>query len=312
MFRARISRMGAIVTASLVAAQLLAGAVSAAPPRWSMTVDRLPETVANGASAGFRITITNSGPSNISQLYMTDSPIVAPSYIGLPSQGSCTQSGDLLCTFGALGKGDSVIVTVAYVTPDSGATYDYTALADTTGVAFDAGDNSHGDTLTKTVTTTLRGDSNFGGGFVPDQLGSVSNGAVDGTNKQSTKLENLPITTLATVEDGPTVSFPCKGCGKGVTEWSKITVNSGQTFTAPFKVVITTAGSFSRLDLSKVVVYHVLDNGTVVVIGDTATERCASATDPGTVPADGCVFPALVGGNLQLTVYVYQNGGMRF
>ena len=97
-----------------------------------------------------------------------------------------------------------------------------------------------------------------------------------------------------------------------MTEWSKITVNSGQTFTAPFKVVITTAGSFSRLDLSKVVVYHVLDNGTVVVIGDTATERCASATDPGTVPADGCVFPALPGGNLQLTVYVYQNGGMRF
>ena len=74
---------------------------------------------------------------------------------------------------------------------------------------------------------------------------------------------------------------------------------------------ITTTGSFNNVNLNAVVVYHVLNNGTVVVIGNTVTERCASATSPGTVLADGCVFAALVGGNLQLTVYVYQNGGMR-
>ncbi len=311
MSRARVRRMGAIVVASLFATQLFASAASAAPPKWEMTVERLPSVVHNLSDAGFRITITNPGPSNISQLYLVDSPTATPVYV-TTSQGDCG-AGDLRCSFGALNAdGPPIVVTVAYATPATGSSFEYTAQLNATGVAFDKGKNSHGDSLARTVTTTLTSDKNFGGGFL-----STSGGVANDTNlhpnknKQSTQLFGISGGIPATVEDGPGLTFPCAGCAPAQTEWSKIHVNAGQTFAQPFKVVITAVGSFNNLDLATVVVYHVLDSGALVLIGDTAAEHCASPTNPGVVPPDGCVFAALVGGNLQLTVYVYQNGAMR-
>jgi hypothetical protein len=308
--RARIRRMGAIVVASLFATQLFASAASAAPPRWEMTVERLPSIVKNLTDAGFQITITNEGPSNIAQLYLVDSPTATPVYLAT-SQGDCGTS-DLLCSFGALNAGDEIVVTVAYATQATGSSFAYTAQLNATGVSFDKGGNSHGDSLSRSVTTTLTSDKNFGGGFLSTPGGVANDTKLHpGKNKQSTQLFGIAGGIPATVEDGPGLTFPCPGCAPAQTEWSRIQVNSGQAFTQPFKVVITAVGSFNNLDLETVVVYHVLDSGALVLIGNTADEHCDSPTDPGVVPLQGCVFAALVGNNLQLTVYVYQNGAMR-
>ena len=58
------------ITALLSAGLLLAAmvpATSAAPPRWSITSTQLtPGGVSAGGTQGFKVTITNKGPSNIS------------------------------------------------------------------------------------------------------------------------------------------------------------------------------------------------------------------------------------------------------
>jgi hypothetical protein len=298
--------------AALVALQLLAAPAAAAPPRWEMDIQRLPPTVKNGADAGFQITILNKGPSNISQLYLFDSPTAGPTFVET-SQGTCTAVGvDLMCSFGALNAGQSVSVTVAYTTALTGNSFEYTAFANTTGVSPDQGGNSHGDALDKTVSTSLTNDKNFGGGF------HVGTGAVENDtslhpkkNKQSTQLFGVASNVIATVEDGPGIAFPCDGCDTTLAETSVINVAGGQPFLTPFRVVITVVGSFNNLDLNTVVVYHLLDDGTTLqVIGDVPAERCDSPTNPSSVPAEGCVYVSLVGTNLQVVAFVYQNGKM--
>ena len=70
-----------------------------------MTVENLPPLAAAGSEAGFQVTISNGGPSNVSKLVLgTDTP-VAPDYV-TTTQGKCTAPGTRLsCTFGALRKG---------------------------------------------------------------------------------------------------------------------------------------------------------------------------------------------------------------
>lgn len=298
--------------ATLVALQLIAAPASAAPPRWEMSIGRLPELVKNGADAGFEVTILNKGPSNISQLYLFDSPTAGPTFVET-SQGTCTAVGvDLMCSFGALNDDQSVTVTVAYTTPSSGNSFAYTAFANTTGVSPDQGGNSHGDALQKTVTTSLTTDKNYGGGFhVGDGTVSDDTSLHPKKNKQSTQLIGVASNVVATVADGPGISATCTGCATTLPEWSRIIVDNGNTFDAPFKVVLTATGSYNNLDLGTAVLYHVLDNGAVVVIGDGPGERCDSPTSPSSVPADGCVIFSLVGGNLQAIAFIYQNGHMR-
>ena len=70
VFRARATRLAAVASAAVVATMMFAGVASAAPPNWTMTVTKLPDTVSPGAPAGYQVVITNNGPSNISQLYL--------------------------------------------------------------------------------------------------------------------------------------------------------------------------------------------------------------------------------------------------
>jgi hypothetical protein len=121
----------------------------AATPNWTGTIANLPPAVTPGATAGYLLTITNPGPSNISQLYLiTTGAAPAPSFTA-PSQGSCPNTGgSLFCSLGALRKGKTATVTVAFPTPATAGTFTVNFEWNTTGLGSGGGDNSHGDALT--------------------------------------------------------------------------------------------------------------------------------------------------------------------
>ena len=93
-----------------------------------------------------------------------------------------------------------------------------------------------------------------------------------------------------------------------------MSVAGGQSQAAPFQIKITIAKSQlpSNLTLSKVVVYHTLDNnGGTEVIGDIAAERCDGGPASNSI-GQGCIDPSLdAAGNLVIDVWVTRNGGFR-
>jgi hypothetical protein len=237
--------VGGAAALMLIGATLLstAGVATAATPNWSMHVQPLPGQVTPGANAGYLVTITNAGPSNISQLFLTNDPSKGnPTYVlndpNFP--GACSPVGvALLCSFGALNAGQSVTVTIGFTTSGTGS-FDPVFEANTSGVSFTDPHRSHGDTLIDgTFTgTVLVTNKNFGGGFTVNGNGSVGNNSqLNGQNKQSEKISHLPAGIAATVQDGSTTGFPCTSdgvvdCSKLIGEWSILSVNNGADFSA--------------------------------------------------------------------------------
>lgn len=232
---------GVTTTAVLLGSTMLAtaGGVQAAPPRWVMDVTALPGAVPSGATAGYTVTITNTGPSNISQLYLVTKTTAATTYVDDSGDGrdACTPEGVALrCVFGALNALDHVTITVAYTASGSGS-FDPGFEGNTSGSTYTDPKRSHGDTLVDLdfAGTTLNNDKNFGGKFNIADGGSVgNNGTLTGQNKQATKVLNIPAATPATVLDGSTATGSCTSdaslgidCTKLFGEWSEVTVGDG-------------------------------------------------------------------------------------
>lgn len=301
------------LAAALLALALFVPSASAQPPKWSLSVTPSPAAVGPGNVAGFDIVIGNAGPSNISQLYLTSASGATPVFI---SDSRCNATGPLYCSFGALNAGASVSLTVAYQTPHDGSTsFAETFQINATGVAYTDAGHSRGDFLSATGTVALSGNANFNGTFTATGITFIGDTPASGRgNPQSTDLSGLPANVPATVEDGITSKCFNGQCPKGIGEWSSVHVAHGASQTSAFKVVLTISGAvIGNVDPTKVVVNHVLDDGTLVVIGDTAAERCTDANTPPAAPSDGCVFAQYDGssGNLQITVWVFQNGGFK-
>jgi hypothetical protein len=317
--RKQLSRVGsALIGATLLLAALVPAA-TAAPPKWTIAVDNLAPVVKPGNDAGFRVTITNLGPSNISALYLTSNQTFAPKYVS-PNPW-CATSGLLFCSFGALNAGAAVTIDViAYTVPSNASKFDIVFQANTNGKTFsDKGGNSRGDTLdgTPVPSLTLNSNANFGGGYIVDNTAVSNSTSLGNRNIQSTQV-TAPATLIpATVEDGITSDL----CGDGLCdsgeqfgEWSRVSVAGGATFDSAFQITITVLGRTlpsPKPDAGTVLVYHTDDDGVPTIIGDIAAERCDSATAPTNVPADGCVTASYSGQNLVIVVWVYENGGFR-
>jgi len=232
---------------------MFAGVASAAPPNWTMTVTKLPDTVSPGAAAGYQVVITNNGPSNISQLYLVskvgDSITVPTSYV-TTTQGTCP-AGPLSCSFGALNAGSSVTVVVGYTTPGSGSSFNVTFEGNTTGSTFtDVKGRSHGDLLLSDpviTTTALNSNKNFGGFFSTDAThGGGNSDQLNGNNKQSTRLEGLAAGFGGTVSDGSITPDACipnyvpapVDCTTLDGETSVVNVNHGADVPGGFFVII--------------------------------------------------------------------------
>jgi hypothetical protein len=315
----RFSMAGRLLAATALACSFglaVTGGASASPPRWSMSVTDLPAVVHNGSSAGYQVTISNAGPSNISTLFLVTKITDSPSYVGTPTQGTCSAAGAgaLRCSYGALGAGQSVTVTVAYTTPATGTSFDPVFQANSNGATFsDAKNTSHGDTLQdqNETATTLTTSKNYAGGFSIDTNPVGDDATLSKTNVQSTTLTPPQAGIIATVEDGlPDSTFACAGCvGTQLGEWSRLNVNNGQKFGSLFKVTVLIFGKSlpktvdltSQASLDQVNLAHVLNDGTVVPM----TQRC------GATPTLNCVTATAQGSNLLVTGYVDQNGGVR-
>jgi hypothetical protein len=218
-------------------------ATAQTPVGWSIHVVPLPDKVTPGADAGYRVTISNTGPSNISQVYLLNDPAKGnPTYVddSIATGGrlACTGLGvQLLCSFGALNAGETVTVIVGYNTSGFASPFDPVLETTSNGVSFQDPKRSHGDALTDpTGVTTLVTNQNFGGGF----NGSVGNSdQLNGQNKQSEKITHLPGGIGATVQDGTDTTGTCTpvpgvlDCKSFAGEWTLLNVNNGASVGPP-------------------------------------------------------------------------------
>jgi hypothetical protein len=277
--------------------------------------------VSSGSDQGFRITVTNHGPSNIAKLYLvaarnTDGGRLADKARFLTSSRSsndCIQQGALLCSFGAVRAGESITVVVAYRVPLSTGKGKVVFELNTNGLV-PGGNNSHGDAAysTETVRILPKGRGDSAGAWVTNGTFDVANGQnVGATNRQATRVSGKGEFIPVTVKDGANVEFRCPRatCDKALFgEWSRVNVAGGATFSKAFEVKLTVAKSAlpDGLKPRDVVVYHVLDNGKVEVIDRTCEDGAPAKGEP------ECRTARLdAQGNLVLKVYTYRNGGYK-
>lgn len=310
MNRKRLSRLAtAILSAGLLGAMVAAAPVSAATPGWQIiNMQKLPPVVADGGVAGYSFTIKNAGRSNISALYLTDSYVGAPVYFS-SSRGTslCQLTTDLRCAFGALNAGGTINVVIAYRvgTTDFSDTFQLDSTGDPAG-----GNNSHGDSYLKPVTTTVSTNPNFDGGFTTAAAQLLqTNQSLGSGNKQSSSLVSPSSLIPATIEDGITTGVPCTltgPCARVIGEWTNLSVNGGATYTNAFQVTImvwggAVPGGVGATDIS---LLHTRDNGTTYVINTI----CDSVTAPTNAE---CIKVTKVGNNFKIVAWLFSNGNLR-
>lgn len=321
MIRKRLGRIATVLSsASLILALVGVGTASAANPSWDVSFDRLPNVVAPGRDAGWFVTVTNNGPSNINDLNISITSEEAgafPTYfvgMDLSSGGteSCdTTSGALVCNIGTLVDDGSATFTVAFeVPPTDTGTFDLNIglFAGTGNTDSDGPGKSRGDKRTFTNSTPISSSSNFDGGFTVDEFTYQTNQNVGRRNLQATTIENVGENIGVTIEDGITTGVDCEVSASATCfgEWSAVNVDDGAPFTAPFKVTLLISGSAvpGGTSTSDIVLVHELDSGAIEVVSD----RCASADDSASAE---CIFVTKVGSTYQIVAWLFHNGNLR-
>jgi hypothetical protein len=330
-FRRRLT--SALAALGLAATLAIPATVLASPPNWSMTVVELPSSVSPSNTAGYLVTVTNNGPSNISKLFLTTNTANNPATAFVQGTG-CRPAGEpLFCSLGAVRKGRSVSVLVAYQTAASGSEYSIVFEANTGGASDSDGGSSHGDVLTETGTTALNGDTqDFYGAFATAKGDAGNNQNLTSSNPQTT-LVKLPAGNIAvTVQDGPGVTGTCPfedtssssvsrsvsqtnphnpppetGCFGQVSE---IHVNQGAQYPAGFAVVIRWDSSLHPPTANSIDIWHEFDAPKAGgVTGEDITVNCqfqGGASVPKNVP---CLQrSSLSGGDKQVIVWLKENG----
>ena len=227
----------------------------------------------------------------------------------------CDPAGqELFCSLGAVKKGKSATVIVAYTTPSSGANFSITFEGNTTGATDSDGGSSHGDTVTASGTTSLDGDTqDFYGAFALLKTSVSNSQTLNATNPQTT-LVNLPAGSIAvTVEDGPGVSGNCPAsiaasCFGGPSE---IHVNQGAIYPGGFSVYIKWDSTLGPPNANNIDIWHEFDTPKPGgITGEDITNSCTfqgQSTTPRTIP---CVqrLNNLPGGDRQAIVWLTENG----
>lgn len=284
------------------------GSASASPPRWEMHVVDLPALVANGSGAGYQVTITNNGPSNISTLFLVTKIQNSPGLL-TTTQGTCSapNSGPLRCDFGALRAGESVTVIAGYTTPTTGSSFDPVFQANSNGVSFTDPKRSHGDTLQdpNETPTALTRNANFAGGFALDHNDVKTADNLGKNNPQATTVTPPTVGVITTAEDGLGANaFTCTGCTKTLFgDWSRVTVGHGESFGDLFPVTLLVYGKALPKSATRdtIDLVHVLDTGATEIL----STRC------GATPTLNCVTVTPVGSNYKITGWVDENGGFK-
>jgi hypothetical protein len=304
-----IARVSGVI--GLVGAAVFAGIgpASAGQAHWSMTVANQPSMVAAGNEAGFEVTISNAGPSNISALFLGVDTSVAPDFV-TTTQGTCTAPGTALsCSFGSLRKGASVTVVAAFPTGQDATAFMAGFFATTSGsTGSDQGHSSHGDTLRdpNEAATELTDSPDFAGGFSLDGAPVSTDSYLSARNLQSTNVVPPNGGVVATAQDGlGPDAFTCTGCtGTLFGEWSSVNVDNGAAQSGLIKVTLTVRKTQIPYGtkLKDIVLVHVLDNGTTKILD----QRCCKKPT-----ADCITVTQLRSGDVQIAAYVTENGGFK-
>jgi len=249
--RRRIARTtGTLGVAVALAASALTTPTLAALPAGAMgSATATPATVSAGSFAGFVLSFTNNGPSNISNLFLVaDTPpgwqfvttVNGPALNGT-TYGSCTGTS-LMCNFGAVPAGTGpILVTAVYLTPAGlnspvTITFHYNSTGTTGG-------KSHGnDIAAPSGTVTVTTDKDVGGQFAYNGNNSVTdNTNLSKNNRQSTAVDASGVGQTnfeLLVQDGATFGSPpparitndCSSQATQTGEWSGLDVGNSTEF----------------------------------------------------------------------------------
>ncbi|HXG26017.1 MAG TPA: hypothetical protein VNL94_04080 [Candidatus Binatia bacterium] len=323
MNRSRIRRfLGLTAVAALTLAALGIAPAAAKTPDWSIVATRLPVTVAPGKAAGYSVVVENKGTSTINRAKLTVTPTSTPNatpayFSGLSwstggPETSCTSTGKLICELGTMAAGNKFTFVVAYDVPaNESGTFDVTFFLEA-GTGNVTGKNkSRGDALEVISKTGVNNSQNFSAGFAIDGGSYATTGDLGRNNKQTSQADVTDELVTVTVEDGISSDPNCTidACNDVIGEWTRLTVPGNQDY---IKVTLNIWGHTvpGGVQPNDIVLLHVLDDGTIDVIGDVAGERCASpATEP---PASGeCILVTKVGSNYRIVAWLLHNGTLR-
>jgi hypothetical protein len=310
----------------MLVAMLATSPVAAKNPSWYIEYTKLPIAVAAGNDAGYFVKVGNTGPSNINTLMLTVTPVAtptaAPSYFsGLTwntgAHGSCTNTGPagvgpLTCDLGTVVPGQYVTFRVAFNVPaGSTGTFDVD-IAIQSGAGNTGSDpgSSRGDAKTVTAKTAINSSPNFDAGFVVDDLLYETTGSLGRGNKQNSSALVADTLLTVTVEDGSGVVAPTcdvAGCSGAFGEWTYLDIPGNTNL---IKATLNIWGGSVPGGASADAIYliHVLDDGTVDLIGDDGS-RCTPTT--GTPTNADCITVTKIGSNFRIVAWLHGNGNLR-
>ena len=257
-----------LATFGLLTLGLVTAPMALADPTSPLTVTNVanPSPVASGAELTYTITIVNTGGSKVSNLVLADqlngvgtlqSPPGTPQYAVTSTQGTCTQSGQLVtCNGGTLAGGASWTVTIrGVVMAANGVTINNTASITGTRSAQNFTTNASVQTLVqggtgggslpdltinKTGPTTVVAGAAFDYVLTVNNVGTVatSNVAVTDTLPAGVALTSVTTTSLfvCSPTNGTGVTVLCTGGS----------VNAGQNATITLHVTAPATGPLTN------------------------------------------------------------------
>ena len=254
-----------------------------------------PSPVASGAEITYTITIVNTGGAKLTNLVLTDqlngvgtlqSPPATPQYAVTSTQGTCTQSGQLVsCNGGDLAGRASWTVTIrGLVTAPDGTTLNNTAAVTGTKSAQNFTSNGSVQTLVQGGTTsdplpdlTLNktGPSSVEAGASFDYILTVNNIGTELAN-DIVVVDTLPAGVTLQADPWTTTSlFTCAGAGAPITvTCTGGRVNAGQNGTIRLHVVAPASGSLTntaKVDPDDTIVEADEQNNTSAVVNTSVT-----------------------------------------
>jgi hypothetical protein len=299
------------ITAALTFSVFATAALAGTPAGWSATAVASPTKVSANDTAGFKVTFINSGPSNISKLFLVAS---AEGFVeASASQGQCNSFGPLWCSFGAVNAGATVNVTVVYATGTASKSVNFEF--NTTGVAADRNNKSHGDALKLPTTTALVSTSNrdFAGRFI----GTDGNRTVlddpklTNKNQHSTQVNAPEDFIPVTVEERLADAFECPSGISCFGQWSVVNVNNGSVYTQGFTILVGLSHFEipQGVDETNLNFVHLNDDGTFDRLIDQDCDFSAGSGNPPTnMP---CKVVTASGNDLLGLLWVIENGPYR-
>ncbi len=333
MNRSQLRFIGVTVAALLTFAIVSAGPAAARPPGWGFDpIVAVPGTVSPSKLAAFDVRINNTGRSNISSVLMStdlgsSNPLALPAYIsdatwqGQPAPlivrpcGSAPYTAALSCNFGSLVAGASVSLRIALPVPATAGTHSFNFLLTGNGnTPSDTGGTSHGDTKKGLASVSVSNSAEFAGGFVLDAETFSTVESLTRQNPQAASVTTTQDFAASTVQESNTYSGTGSPCAtvNCIGQWATVNAPNPAGDKIKVNLLILGKGMPGSVGPEDIVLYHLggtdLERQDDGIIGDEASERCASATSSASAP---CIYVTEEGQNFRIVAWLLRNGTLR-